>query len=255
MHKYYLYIDECGDHNLANYDEQFPIFTLCGIIVREDKRSWLEDEIHTLKHEFWGNQYTILHSRDIRKCQRGFEILFDLEVKKHFYERVNAILGTEGIYVIVACAIMKELYIRNYGKMNDVYAQSLSFVLERTAFYLDSVRGEEDVELHTVVEMRGKKEDDKLRSFYTQLLDKGTYWATPERLKRLAKSFTLLPKKANVIGLQVADLVAYPITRHILDANEPNMAYDIIKSNIYTENLKQIGIKIIPSEQKKDCQN
>ena len=45
---------------------------------------------------------------------------------------------------------------------------------------------------------------------------------------------------------------------NIVDAarqQSPNMAYDIIRNNIYTENLKQIGIKIIPHEQKKDCQN
>lgn len=244
--KYYLYIDECGDNNLKNFDEQFPIFTLCGVVVREDKREWLEQEVHALKEEFWGNQYTILHSRDIRKCQRGFEILFDLEVKKHFYERVNKILGTSGVYIIVACAILKEPYIRNYGRLNDVYAQSLSFVLERAVFYLDST-SEKDIELRTVVEQRGKKEDEKLRLFYNQLLDNGTYWVESGRLKQYAKSFALLPKKANVIGLQVADLVAYPITRHILDPNEPNMAYEIIKNNIYAENQKQVGIKIIPS--------
>ena len=164
--KYNLYIDECGDQNLANFDEQFPIFTLCGVVVADDKREWLEDQVHQLKQDFWGNQYTILHSRDIRKCQRGFEILFDLEVKKRFYDRVNAILGTKGIYTIVACSILKEPYIRYYGKLNDVYAQSLSFVLERTVFYLDGL-SDNDVELHTVVEMRGKKEDDSaLRQRY-----------------------------------------------------------------------------------------
>lgn len=254
MQNFYLYIDECGDQNLANYDEQFPIFTLCGIIVREDKRLWLEKEVCELKKDFWGHQYTILHSRDIRKCQRGFEILFDLNVKKRFYERINKILGEQNVYTIVACAILKEPYIRNYGKLNDVYAQSLTFVLERAMFYLDTVANI-DAELHTIVEMRGKKEDEKLRTFYFKLLEKGTYWVTPERLKKYAKSFSLLPKKANVIGLQIADLVAYPITRHILDSNEPNLAYEIIKNNIYTENMKQIGIKILPSTEKKDCQN
>lgn len=245
--KYNLYIDECGDQNLANFDEQFPIFTLCGVVVADDKREWLEDQVHQLKQDFWGNQYTILHSRDIRKCQRGFEILFDLEVKKRFYDRVNAILGTKGIYTIVACSILKEPYIRYYGKLNDVYAQSLSFVLERTVFYLDGL-SDNDVELHTVVEMRGKKEDDALRLYYSQLLDKGTYWVSAERLKRYAKSFTMLPKKANVIGLQVADLIAYPVTRHVLDPNEPNMAYDIIKDNIYVEDGKMRGIKIVPKQ-------
>ncbi len=246
--RYYLYIDECGDQNLANFDEQFPIFTLCGIIVSEEKKEWLEKQIQTLKQEFWGNQYTILHSRDIRKCQRGFEILFDLDVKKRFYEQVNAILGAKDVYTIVACCILKEPYIRNYGKLNDVYAQSLSFVLERTVFYLDSVKGEDEIELHTIVEMRGKKEDNALRLYYGQLLDKGTYWVRSERLKEYAKAFTMLPKKANVIGLQVADLIAYPVTRHILDPNEPNMAYDIIKDNIFVEDGKQRGIKIVPKE-------
>ena len=31
--KYILYLDECGDQNLASFDPQFPIFTLCGIVV------------------------------------------------------------------------------------------------------------------------------------------------------------------------------------------------------------------------------
>lgn len=253
--KYYLYIDECGDQNLSNFDEQFPIFTLCGVIVSEEKRVIIEKQIHELKAEFFGDQYVILHSRDIRKCQKGFEILFDLDVKKRFYERVNQILGQKGIYVIVACAILKEPYIRHFGKLNDVYAQSLSFILERAVFYIESLPNGEDNELHTVVEMRGKKEDSSLRLFYTQLLDKGTYWVSANRLKNVAKSFSHLPKKANVIGLQVADLVAYPITRHLLDPNEPNMAYEIIKDNIYVQDNKQIGIKIVPDNQKKDCQN
>ncbi len=256
MTKYHLYIDECGDQNLANFDVNFPIFTLCGVLVSDEKRLWLEEQIQSLKQDFWGNQHTILHSRDIRKCQRGFEILFDLEVKKCFYERINAILGAEGVYTIVACSILKEPYIRNYGRLNDVYAQSLSFVLERAVFYLDDVSKQMDVELHSVVEMRGKKEDGSLRSFYAQLLDRGTYWIRPERLRQYAKSFTFLPKRANVIGLQVADLVAYPVTRHLLNPDEPNMAYEVIKDNIYTVNNKQIGIKLLPAmDIKKDCQN
>lgn len=31
--KYYLFIDEYGDHNLAKYDPGFPVFTLRGILL------------------------------------------------------------------------------------------------------------------------------------------------------------------------------------------------------------------------------
>ena len=244
--RYNLYIDECGDQNLSNFDSQFPIFTLCGVLVREDKDNILQEQIKDLKNRFWGHQYVILHSRDIRKCQKGFEILFDLDVKRQFYEALNQILGQDGVYIIVGCSILKEPYIRSFGKYNDVYAQSLSFVLERAVFYLDEKTSARDSELHTIVEQRGKKEDANLKKFYDELLQKGTYWVTPQRIQDYATSFSLLPKKANIIGLQLADLIAYPITRHLLDENEPNLAYDIIKNNIYQSNNKNLGMKILP---------
>ena len=52
--------------------------------MRDDKVSLLEEQVRTLKQEFWGDRQIILHSRDIRKCQNGFEILFDLDVKHRF---------------------------------------------------------------------------------------------------------------------------------------------------------------------------
>ena len=69
--KYYLFLDECGDQNIANFDPSFPIFTLCGIIVSEEQLQILSTQISELKRDFWGDRKIILHSRDIRKCQNG----------------------------------------------------------------------------------------------------------------------------------------------------------------------------------------
>jgi hypothetical protein len=44
----------------------------------------------------------------------------------------------------------------------------------------------------------------------------------------------------------IANLVAYPITRHILDEKAVNLSFDIIKSNIYTRDAKLYGIKVFP---------
>ena len=70
---YVLYLDECGDQNLSSFDPQFPIFTLCGIVVSEEQDKALAERINALKMEIWNNTNIILHSRDIRKCQNGFE--------------------------------------------------------------------------------------------------------------------------------------------------------------------------------------
>ncbi|MCQ2960389.1 MAG: DUF3800 domain-containing protein [Bacteroidales bacterium] len=241
--KYYLFLDECGDQNLANFDSSFPVFTLCGIILSETQLSVVSQQIESLKKEFWGEKNVILHSRDIRKCQNGFEILFDLEVKQKFYARLNEILDQK-IYTIICCTILKEPYIRQYGRLNDVYGQSLSFIMERTVFYLDSLNV--SCSLHTIIEKRGKKEDASLLSYYNQLLDKGTYWVKSSRIKKYFQTFEASAKKDNVVGLQIADLIAYPITRYVLDKKSINYAYDIIKDNIYTEKGKLYGMKVFP---------
>ena len=154
VNKYYLFLDECGDQNLSSFDPSFPIFTLCGIIMSQEQLDVVTAKIDALKKEFWGEKKVILHSRDIRKCQNGFEIFFDLDVKRQFYEKINEILK-DNSYVIVCCSILKEPYIRQYGRLNDVYGQSLSYIMERTVFYLDSL-SEESIHLTTIVRKRIK---------------------------------------------------------------------------------------------------
>lgn len=247
--KYYLYIDECGDQNLENFSPTFPIFTLCGILVREEKVAILNEQVKALKQEFWGDKQIILHSRDIRKCQNGFEVLFDLDVKRRFYEAVNALLGQNDVYTIVCCSILKEPYIRQFGKLNDVYGQSLSFVLERAIFYVDNQCPQGNGQISAIVERRGKREDKILQDYYHQLLGKGTYWITPERMQKRMAGLDFKWKAEDVAGLQVADLIAYPLTRHVLNPNAVNLSYDVLKSNIFTVEGKQMGIKIFPQMQ------
>jgi hypothetical protein len=36
----------------------------------------------------------------------------------------------------------------------------------------------------------------------------------------------------NILGTQIADLVAYPIARHVLDPQKANPAFDIVKPKL-----------------------
>lgn len=243
---YYLYIDECGDQNLDSFSPTFPIFTLCGILVADDKVEQLNQQVKDLKKQFWGDKNIILHSRDIRKCQKGFEILFDLNIKQQFYEAINHILAQNNVYVIVSCSIMKEPYIRQFGKLNDVYGQSLSFVIERAIFCVDNKVPEGEGRIHSIVERRGKREDKALLGYYLQLLEKGTYWVDALRMKDRMESFEFKWKSDDVIGLQIADLIAYPLTRHVLNPNQVNLAFDVIEPNIFQQEGKILGLKVFP---------
>ena len=59
-------------------------------------------------------------------------------------------------------------------------------------------------------------------------------------------------KQTNSSGLQIADLVAHPIARHIVKRNQPNKAFDIVKEKLlgYPE-YKEIGLKCHPLESEK----
>ncbi len=222
--------------------------------MSQDQLDTITVDVEKMKNKYWGNNKIILHSRDIRKHQNGFEKLFDVDIKQEFYATINNILG-QNIYTIICCAILKEPFIRQFGKMNDIYALSLSFMIERTVFYLDEVL-DKDIDLHVIIERRGKREDKNLLDYYNKLRDTGTYHVSPERIKSYFKKFEMKWKKDDIVGLQIADLIAYPITRHILDPKSINYSFDTIKNNIFSANGKLYGLKVFPVDiQKKESSN
>lgn len=245
--KYYLYIDECGDHCLATYDRNFPIFTLCGILVPVKKINSFQESINKLKMEFWDTTDVILHSRDIRKCEKHFQILFDNEIKQRFYERVNELLAQQGIYVIVCCSVLKEDCIAKHGVDADVYGTALKYVLQRSIFCVDDINPQGG-KIKIIVEKRGKREDGALKAYYNKLLVTGMHYVSPERLAEHIVHFGFSDKKENVFGLQIADLIAYPISRHVLAPEKPNPAFDVIYPNIYSCDGKLLGLKIFPDK-------
>ena len=64
--KYYLFVDECGDQNLTSLDENFPIFTLCGVLMSHSQLRAMVGKISALKKKYWGDKTVILHSRDVQ---------------------------------------------------------------------------------------------------------------------------------------------------------------------------------------------
>jgi hypothetical protein len=56
-------------------------------------------------------------------------------------------------------------------------------------------------------------------------------------------------KKTNSAGLQLADLTARPIGRHVMDPGQPNRAWDIIERKLRRSPAGKVdgwGLKIFP---------
>ena len=203
--------------------------------------------MNEFKRKYFRTTHVILHSRDIRKYEGAFQVLFDLDLKAEFYRDMNAIM-TESEYCLVGSAIQKEEHVKRYGKgAKDPYALSFSFILERLIFYLDSLN--EDGIVKLVAERRGRKEDKMLLSHFNSVMDRGTYYVGSQRLRRRIKGLTFHNKRENIIGLQIADLCAYPMARHVLNTQEPYVPFEVIKDKIYRNKNGEYmgwGLKIFP---------
>jgi len=245
--KYHLFLDESGDHGLSFTDQHFPLFLLAGCLFSDEELEKAEKEINNFKKEFFGTTNVILHSRDIRRCEDAFQILFDLELKKRFYERLDEIIS-EVDFAIIGSGINKKDHITKYGKRaKDPYPLSLSFIIERLIFYLEKKGTNTTIDIK--IEKRGKREDQKLLSQYNTILDRGTHYIPSERLKNKITDFELFFKRDNVVSLQIADLCAYPLARYILNPKEPYPPFEIIKSKIYCDNkgnFNGYGLKTFP---------
>ena len=250
--KYYLFIDESGDHNLKNYDPTFPVFTLCGLLISKENLKVLSKQFLNLKLKVFGTTDIIFHSVDIRKQRNVFKILKDDNIRKELLEGIEKILGQKDFYQIVSCTILKkelqEFNVR--GENEDVYGLCLSYLIERSIFCIDNENPDENGVINIIVERRGKKEDRKLLTYYNGLRNRGTKWIIPTRFQDRVIGFSFQHKADNIIGLQAVDLIAYPITTHILHPERQNLSYKVISKNIFEDKGKLLGQKIIPNEKK-----
>ena len=241
-------MDESGNHDLTHFNPSFPVFTLCGVIMSEESSAVLFSKINALKTELWGDKKINFHSRDIRKCQNGFEVLFDLDKKKFFYDSINHIVKNLD-YCIISATIDKERYKNKYINVINVYNIALEFIIERTFYFLNAekrLKKTETIDLNVIVEKRGKVEDTMLLKHYNQLRDKGTDYIKSAEVKSYFKSFTFECKDDNNCGLEFADLIAYPIARYVINPQKANPAFDTLRHKIYTYKGEMTGLKVFP---------
>lgn len=228
--EFHFFMDETGDHGLSFVDESFPIFLLAGCLFESAEYEKITKEINAFKKEFFNTIEVVLHSRDIRKCDGTFQILFNLELKKKFYERLNAIISGAN-FTAIAVAIDKKKHVEKYGKLaNNPYTICLSYILERLVFCTDQNSTVSTVSI--TIEKRGKKEDKQLLAHYNRVIDRGTYHVNADRFKQRIVDFKMTAKRDNNVGLQIADLCAYPIARHILNSEEPYIPFQDYRGEI-----------------------
>jgi hypothetical protein len=240
---YIVYADESGDHSLTSIDSQFPVFVLAFCVL---KKSVYIDRVvpafQRFKFEFWGHDSVVLHGREIRKAQGDFNILLNATTRKRFFDRLNGVIEAAD-FTIIAAAIDKERHVARYAAPMDPYEIALTFCMERLHRYLTNI-GQGERTTHIQVECRGKAEDAKLELEFRRICDGRNMIGKMPNL-----DIRFMDKKHNSTGLQLADMVAHPIGRHVIKPDQANRAYDILEPKFRRGpggRVKGFGLKIFP---------
>jgi Protein of unknown function (DUF3800) len=206
-----LFLDESGDHSLSKIDPQYPAFVLCGIIIEEKYHHEVAtNALNQFKERLFARRDIILHTLDFTRNQAGYEPIAEHEFRTKFFSELHTLIG-ELDFKVVACAIQKQDHLKKYGlHAIDPYMLSLSVLIERFIFECDSAGGS------VIAEARDTTLNNALELAFLDLKIRGTNYVSATKVQKRIHSFGIRDKQENIAGLQLADVCATPIGRHVL---------------------------------------
>jgi len=209
-----MYIDEVGNHDL-DADRGHPnerYLSLTGIILElEYVRTTVAPQVEGLKQRHFDShpdEPVVLHRRELVRKDPPFHALRDPSIHAAFDHDLLR-LARELDYLAITAVIDKWEHLSRYGEWTyNPYHYCMEVLVERFALHLRRLGGVGDV----MAESRGSREDRLLKEAFTGIYEQGTLYLQAQTFKsRLtSRQLKVKPKSANVAGLQLADLLAYP---------------------------------------------
>ena len=241
-----MFMDESGDHSLDKIDPSYPMFVLAGCIFDFDYYSKVvEPEVNKLKTKHFGRTDVILRSYDIRKQKKEFACLVDMTKRTAFYEDLDSYIKNTD-FKIIAAAIRKDKLKSQYRTPDNPYHLCLRFILERAVMSL----GRTDEQMIFRIESRQTHNDEKLAEVYESFRDKDQGMFKKDEIQAKLVDLSFNQKSQNIIGMQIADLVAYPIGKWVLDNSKENKVFEIIEKKFHksykSSSYLNYGLKIFP---------
>ena len=219
-----MYVDESGDDVMDQSKWSSPDARYLGltgvVIASEDYRTRIHPQFEALKQEFFPydpDEPLVLVRQKIVQKKDTFGILQDQDIATHWDERILQFLD-DHVSQVIFVVLDKQAYLQSaLLSSQNPYGYCISALAERYGQWLNSVGGTGDV----MAEARGKKEDQELqKDFHRFMTGDGIPQGTQESRRQISSSqIKVNLKSRNITGLQLADLLAYPSMRGVLQEN------------------------------------
>ena len=219
-----MYVDESGDEVVDSEKWRNPearYLGLTGVVIpSEPYRTQTHPEFEALKQEFFPHDPDyplVLVRQKIIQKKDDFGVLQEPDKAAHWEERILRFLEAH-ISQVITVVLDKAAYLQ-YGLLRSErpYGYCINALTDRYGQWLNRVGGTGDV----MAEARGKREDQELRDdFHRLMAGNGNFEGNRESLRQISsKQIKLNLKSRNITGLQLADLLAYPSMRGVLQEN------------------------------------
>jgi hypothetical protein len=217
--KFRIYIDEVGNPDISSSeDHNHRFLSLTGVIIDLDHaENVVHPQMEDLKKRYFHSHPddpVILHRKEILNAKPPFESLKNEKIRDSFDLELLALMAAWN-YILITVCLDKKAHKETYQTWRyDPYHYCLAVLLERFVFFLNrhSCRGD------VMAESRGGKEDNRLKASFHRLWESGTEYVEPTQFQSALTSgqLKIKPKRVNVAGLQLADLLAFPSRAEML---------------------------------------
>lgn len=215
---YRLYLDESGDHASSHAHEIGKRYLgLVGVTLDQDGgyRDFVQC-LDALRRQHFGEDPPVLHREDIVARSGEFAVLRDAEKRLAFDTGLLKTIEQADCWIVAVVIDKHEHGTTRYRDLGHPYHCALHVMIERYCGYLKLLGKTGDI----MAESRGGKEDMALKGVYREVYEKGTRYLRREDCGLTLSSceIKIKPKHNGVHGLQLADLLAHPLTRDVLVA-------------------------------------
>lgn len=262
-HRFLMAIDENGTGDLRGVMRPLkkgrPInpkdhyVTLTGVVFDRARFQSIKTAVVNLKSKYWppdgkfnynGDRRSVcFHSREIRKSEGPFALL-DESKRNNFLNDLSVLIGNCQVCVYSATVKKYELCQR-YAYPEHPYSLALGFIVERFCILLQRTKSTGII----LVESRGKKEDTQLLASFRKLQVSGNTYYPPEHFASIA-GFYFNPKwdpaGKSYIPLELADLMSYPIFRHVRDGYRGRDFRIVERKLLGYPDYRGKGLKVFP---------
>jgi len=268
MDKYTLYLDESetANFNKETQTREHTIFTIAGVICKNDDQDSLKAELNQLKAVIWNpnnndSDYEdkILHELEMSRAITNKEKQLSCEYNRVFknihvynrtYEMLTKIFEESDIKVLAVCIDEDNLsYQYDRNQMNDRFQIAMHMIIENYFHFLNSVDGVGNI----CYESLPKNQNERIMKRFNGIKYNGTMFYPAKVINSRIKHLEFHNKKENLVGLQLADFVPNALGRSVLKKTyhnkERNIDIEVLRNKLYDGGIdmkEKFGMKIIP---------